>query len=38
MDDKVIDIEPDGKYNEFTIKVKMRSRWTPHFLAMLKYM
>ena len=23
---------------EFTIKCKMRSRWVPHFLAMLKYM
>jgi len=23
---------------EFTIRCKMRSRWVPHFLAMLKYM
>jgi len=23
---------------EFTIKCKMKSRWVPHFLAMLKYM
>lgn len=23
---------------EFTIKVKMRDRWIPHFLGMLKYM
>jgi hypothetical protein len=23
---------------EFTIKCSMRSRWVPHFLAMLKYM
>lgn len=23
---------------EFTIKCKMRKRWAPHFLAMLKYM
>lgn len=23
---------------EFTIKVKMKERWVPHFLAMLKYM
>ena len=23
---------------EFTIKCKMRTRWVPHFLSMLKYM
>lgn len=23
---------------EFTIKCRMKSRWVPHFLAMLKYM
>lgn len=23
---------------EFTIKVKMQTRWLPHFLAMLQYM
>ena len=23
---------------EFTIKCKMKTRWVPHFLAMLKYM
>lgn len=23
---------------EFTIKVKMKDRWIPHFLGMLKYM
>ena len=30
--------KPDGEYTEFTIKATMRSRWVPHFLAMLKYM
>lgn len=30
--------QPFGEYTEFTIKVTMRSRWVPHFLAMLKYM
>ena len=30
--------EPDGEYTEFTMKVRMRSRWIPHFLAMLKKM
>ena len=25
-------------YTEFTIKVKMKNRWIPHFLSMLKYM
>lgn len=24
--------------SEFTIKCRMRTRWVPHFLAMLKYM
>jgi len=28
----------DGEYTEFEIKVKMKSRWVPHFLGMLKYM
>lgn len=23
---------------EFTVKCRMKSRWVPHFLAMLKYM
>ena len=30
--------KPDGEYTEFTIKATMRSRWVPHFLAMLQYM
>lgn len=28
----------NNEYTEFTIKVTMRSRWVPHFLAMLQYM
>lgn len=28
----------DVEYTEFTIKATMRSRWVPHFLAMLRYM
>ena len=28
----------DGKTMEFNIKVKMKDRWVPHFLNMLKYM
>ncbi len=30
--------KPDGEYTEFTIQATMRSRWVPHFLAMLKRM
>lgn len=29
---------PDGEYTEITIRVTMRSRWVPVFLAMLKRM
>ena len=30
--------ESRGDYTEFTIKVKMKDRWVPHFLAMLDKM
>jgi len=31
-------VEHNSGFIEFEIKCKMRSRWVPHFLAMLKYM
>ncbi len=37
MESRTFD-KPDGEYTEFTIKATMRSRWVPHFLAMLRYM
>ena len=32
------DIKIDGDYTEFNIEVRMKSRWVPHFLGMLRYM
>lgn len=31
-------IKNDNDVTEFIIKVKMKNRWIPHFLSMLKYM
>jgi len=31
-------VKHNSEFTEFEIKCKMRSRWVPHFLAMLKYM
>ena len=28
----------DRDIKEFTIKIKMKTRWIPHFLSMLQYM
>ena len=28
----------DGDHTEFVIRVRMKSRWVPHFLGLLKYM
>lgn len=34
----IVSQERDGEYTEFTMRVRMRSRWVNHFLAMLKKM
>ena len=31
-------MKEDGDHTEFVIRVRMKTRWVPHFLGMLKYM